>query len=145
MDFGLIKQPTTGGLSSTSPRMRRFAERLAVIQISLDPPSPPEFALQSPDENSGRAPVPFWAQPGYENYFRPIEDSLLLQVPRVLDQDDADPMRECSPPPRRCSYASTGQDENHRSKRVSVCHCNCQQLLIQQKRQQRQRRSHSAV
>lgn len=84
MDFGLIKQPTTGGLSSTSPRMRRFAERLAVIQISLDPPSPPEFALQSPDENSGRAPVPFWAQPGYENYFRPIEDSLLLQVCVVL-------------------------------------------------------------
>uniref|UniRef100_A0A1I8BAJ9 Uncharacterized protein n=1 Tax=Meloidogyne hapla TaxID=6305 RepID=A0A1I8BAJ9_MELHA len=107
IDYG-IKQPNVGttGLS-TSPRMRRFAERLAVIQISLDPPSPPEFALQSPDENQQRAPVPFWAQPGYENYFRPIEDSLLLQVPRLLDQDDADPMRECSPPPRRCSYAST--------------------------------------
>ena len=60
--------------------MRRFAERLAVIQISLDPPSPPEFSLQSPDENENHAHVPFWAQPGYENYFRPIEDSLLLQV-----------------------------------------------------------------
>jgi hypothetical protein len=60
--------------------MRRFAERLAVIQISLDPPSPPEFALQSPDEHEEMAPIPFWAQPGYEHCFRPIEDSLLLQV-----------------------------------------------------------------
>ena len=30
-----------------------------------------------------------------------------LQVPRVLEADDAGPLRECSPPPRRCSYAST--------------------------------------
>jgi hypothetical protein len=69
--------------AASSPRMRRFAERLAVIQISLDPPSPPEFALQSPDEHeeaAATAPVPFWAQPGYEHCFRPIEDSLLLQV-----------------------------------------------------------------
>jgi hypothetical protein len=28
-------------------------------------------------------------------------------VPRVLEADDAGPLRECSPPPRRCSYAST--------------------------------------
>ncbi|KAL3090393.1 hypothetical protein niasHS_006845 [Heterodera schachtii] len=93
---------------SQSPRMRRFAERLAVIQISLDPPSPPEFALQSPPDDPPPSFHPFWLSPAYESHFRPIEDSLLLQVPKVNDCEDApNPFRQCSPPPRRCSFAST--------------------------------------
>lgn len=40
------------------------------------------------------------------DYFRPIHDSLLLQVPRLDTNLDEYP-RDCSPPPRRCSYAST--------------------------------------
>uniref|UniRef100_A0A914HA79 non-specific serine/threonine protein kinase n=1 Tax=Globodera rostochiensis TaxID=31243 RepID=A0A914HA79_GLORO len=100
--------PVVSEPQQQSPRMRRFAERLAVIQISLDPPSPPEFALQSPPDEPPPSYNPFWMSPAYENYFRPIEDSLLLQVPRVSDGEDAaDLLRQCSPPPRRCSYAST--------------------------------------
>lgn len=81
-----------------SPRMRRLADQLSVIRISLDPPSPPPFesCLQSPTPTSEIPPS--WKHFEYQS-------ANLLQVPKTETQPDDQP--RTSPPPRRCSYAST--------------------------------------
>jgi hypothetical protein len=85
-----------------SPRMRRLASHLSVIRISLNPPSPPPpmYEEQSPSPSFTLAVPAPWLQD------HPIENSRLLQVPRGDQLCDEVP-RQCSPPPRRCSYAST--------------------------------------
>lgn len=84
-----------------SPRIRRLAEHLSVIRISLDPPSPPPFesCLQSPTPTSEIPPG--WKHFEHQN----IESANLLQIPKTETMPDD--MPRSSPPPRRCSYAST--------------------------------------
>lgn len=107
--------PTIGGTTSpnpsTSPRIRRLASHLSVIQISLNPPSPPESQFYSPAEQDEKYSPWFSFEPHRQQFFRPIDDAFLLQVPRLSDLgDDGDSsamVDRSSPPPRRCSYAST--------------------------------------
>ncbi|KAH7704802.1 hypothetical protein AAVH_28003 [Aphelenchoides avenae] len=95
-----------------SPRMRRLAEHLSVIRISLNPPSPPPSPPLQP------SPSPSSKLPASWLHEYPISSSRLLQVPRVDPTPDEVP-RQCSPPPRRCSYASTTSENSSASMNAS--------------------------
>ena len=86
--------------------MRRFADKLAVIKISLNPPSPPLIT-------ESECPTPVAAGdiiPGFGDFLLPvINGNNLLQVPKS-DTDEIE--RQCSPPPRRCSQTSTFSDNS---------------------------------
>ncbi|KAI1715797.1 hypothetical protein Ddc_10865 [Ditylenchus destructor] len=139
--------PTTGPGHAENPALarsprrrspRRFRPRigsqLALIQISLDPPSPPnEPIFDETLDDSPQSKGPYderkeSTSSGYElpplppggggpnsgsNYYWPgidypfpaIESSRLLQVPKG-ELMDVEMPRQCSPPPRRCSNVS---------------------------------------
>ena len=101
-----------------SPRMRRLAEHLSVIRISLDPPSPPAFesCLQSPTPTSEIPPS--WKHFEQQN----IEISNLLQVPRAEATPEDIPRN--SPPPRRCSNASNFSENSSMSLSLNASYQN---------------------
>jgi|UniRef100_A0AC35F4Z8 hypothetical protein len=89
-----------------SHRMRRFADKLAVIRISLDPPSPPLIFTES------ECPTPAAAGdiiPTFNEFSFPIENTKFLTVPKY-ERDECE--RLTSPPPRRCSQTSTLSDNS---------------------------------
>lgn len=99
-------------IKNQSPRMRRLASKLSVIQISLDPPSPPRIA--SLGDFVDFYPDHIHHENLYMEKFHRVDDAFLLQVPRgsiggMSDWDlgSQDLPRQCSPPPRRSSYTST--------------------------------------
>lgn len=84
--------------------MRRFADKLSVIKISFDPPSPPPIIAES------ECPTPTAAGdiiPYFGDFYTTIENTNLLQVPKI-EPDEIE--RQSSPPPRRCSQTSTFSD-----------------------------------
>ncbi|CAB3406908.1 unnamed protein product [Caenorhabditis bovis] len=85
---------------SRSPRMRRFADQLAQIRISLDPPSPPFLSPSPLGDIHQLPPMNYLQVPGETN----AETSAAFPFPsRAL----------ASPPPdRRTSFASTMSDTN---------------------------------
>lgn len=86
--------------------MRRFADKLAIIKISLDPPSPPLIIAES------ECPTPAAAGdiiPTFNEFTFTIENTNFLTVPK-LEKDDCE--RQSSPPPRRTSNVSTLSDNS---------------------------------
>ncbi|KAI6206590.1 Non-specific serine/threonine protein kinase [Aphelenchoides besseyi] len=78
-------------------RMRRLASHLSVIKILLNPPSPPDSEPDSPEiaiSPNCNKPAGF------------------LTVPRIDPQQDDFPLRQCSPPPRRCSNSSAYSEQS---------------------------------
>lgn len=100
--------------SVKSPRMKRLASQLAIIHISLDPPSPPP---SKPDYTDSELSIDYgenYVPPFYWQYdcSHRINNSHLLQVPGSNDLLDDGMPRQHSPPPRRCSYASTTSENS---------------------------------
>uniref|UniRef100_A0A914YMC7 Uncharacterized protein n=1 Tax=Panagrolaimus superbus TaxID=310955 RepID=A0A914YMC7_9BILA len=91
-----------------SHRMRRFADKLAVIQISLDPPSPP-LIIQSMESECSTPAAAGDIIPTFNEFSFPISNSNFLTVPKC-ERDECE--RESSPPPRRCSQGSTLSDNS---------------------------------
>lgn len=105
-----------------NPCMKRLASQLAVIHISLDPPSPPPL---EPNYTNSKLSVDY-SKDNYissftwqYDYGHRIDDSRLLQVPGSSDLLDDGIPRQCSPPPRRFSYASTTSENSSTSPNAS--------------------------